>query len=208
MKLMNDFAYIVLALLLVVMLIQIKNSNAVPQWLQHREPASLAATVAQTADVDDLPLIPAADRTREINPRRFNFAKLVHRGQRVDSRLMVRVLHSSSYSELVTRLAAMNKSMAATALEVQLNALVQQRSQSQYLNHYQLACNDDLCLGYFESDSKAQLRQFIDDFGRNLAVSGADGGFHYCIPADNNDNGLFGYRMAFNADRHAILAIR
>ncbi|MGE4262585.1 hypothetical protein [Shewanella sp.] len=207
MKLMNDLAYIVLALLLVVMLIQIKNSSAVPQWLQHREPIPVAAKDS-TANVDDLPLIPAADRTREINPRRFNFAKLVHRGQRVDSRLMERVLQSSSYSELVTHLAKMNKSMTAVALEAQLNGLVQHRPQSHYLNHYQLACNDDLCLGYFESDSQEQLQRFIDDFDSNLAVSGADSGFHYCIPADNSDNGLFGYRMAFNANRHASLASR
>ncbi|MCD8476494.1 MAG: hypothetical protein LRY40_09780 [Shewanella fodinae] len=207
MKLFNDLAYIAMALLLVVMLIQIKNSSAFPQWLQHREPTPVAAKDS-TANVDDLPLIPAADRTREINPRRFNFAKLVHRGQRVDSRLMERVLQSSSYSELVTHLAEMNKSMTAVALEAQLNGLVQHRPQSHYLNHYQLACNDDLCLGYFESDSQEQLQQFIDDFGSNLAVSGADSGFHYCIPADNSDNGLFGYRMAFNANRHASLASR
>ncbi|GGZ11389.1 hypothetical protein [Shewanella fodinae] len=198
MKLFNDLAYIVLALLLVVMLIQIKNSSAVPQWLQHREPTPVTAKDS-LANVDDLPLIPAADRTREINPRRFNFAKLVHRGQRVDSRLMERVLQSSSYSELVTHLAEMNKSMTAATLEAQLNGLVLHRPQSHYLNHYQLACNDDLCLGYFESDSQEQLQRFIDDFDSNLAVSGADSGFHYCIPADNSDNGLFGYRIAFNA---------
>lgn len=207
MKLFNDLAYIVLALLLVVMLIQIKNSSAVPQWLQHREPTPVTAKDS-LANVDDLPLIPAADRTREINPRRFNFAKLVHRGQRVDSRLMERVLQSSSYSELVTHLAEMNKSMTAATLEAQLNGLVLHRPQSHYLNHYQLACNDDLCLGYFESDSQEQLQRFIDDFDSNLAVSGADSGFHYCIPADNSDNGLFGYRMAFNANRHASLASR
>ena len=207
MKLFNDLAYIVLALLLVVMLIQIKNSSAVPQWLQHREPTPVTAKDS-LANVDDLPLIPAADRTREINPRRFNFAKLVHRGQRVDSRLMERVLQSSSYSELVTHLAKMNKSMTAATLEAQLNGLVLHRPQSHYLNHYQLACNDDLCLGYFESDSQEQLQRFIDDFDSNLAVSGADSGFHYCIPADNSDNGLFGYRMAFNANRHASLASR
>lgn len=201
MKPFNDLTYIAIALLLIVVLIKVKNGDRVP-WFHHSEPPAIES--ANTQKMNEPPLTPvtdAAERAREINPWRFNFAKLVHRGQRVDSRLMQRVLLSSGYSELVMHLADTHKSVTAGAFEAQLHEFVQQRPQSLYLSNYQLACNDDLCMGYFESHNKEQLQQFMNDFGRGPEVSAPEQGFWFRMPADNSERGLFGYRIAFNASR-------
>lgn len=119
----------------------------------------------------------------------------------VDGVALAAIMTSSAYREIVKALPNYTNNESDTVeYENRISDYINKSDVNPLLSDYDVACNNDVCFGYFASESKDELDEFFIEFIRGDSSPTHKSGFVNSMEVHNSDTGIFEYRISFNSN--------
>lgn len=119
----------------------------------------------------------------------------------VDGVTLAAIMTSPVYREIVKELPNYtNKESDTVEYENRISDYINKSDVNPLLSDYDVACNNDVCFGYFASESKGELEDFFNEFIRGASSPTHKSGYVNSMEVYNSDTGIFEYRVSFNSN--------
>jgi hypothetical protein len=119
----------------------------------------------------------------------------------VDGVALAAIMTSSVYRDIVKELPNYtNKESDTVEYENRISDYINKSDVNPLLSDYDVACNNDVCFGYFASESKDELDSFFTEFIRGPSTPTHKSGYVNSMEVYNSDTGIFEYRVSFNSN--------
>lgn len=129
------------------------------------------------------------------------FTKIVSDENVVDGVYLASIMTSNHFKSVVDNLSSYKeKSVDTIKFEDSLYGFVNQLSYNSHFVDYKVACNNEICFGYFLSPSEDDVIKFSNDFSvSNSSPMNKSGYINQLMQKDKNTD-LYECRVSFNSD--------
>ncbi|MGX9459842.1 hypothetical protein ACWXWU_01185 [Shewanella sp. A14] len=119
----------------------------------------------------------------------------------VDGVALTAIMTSPVYRNIVNELPNYTiKESDIVKYENNISEYINKSDFNPLLSDYGVACDNNVCFGYFASQSKDELGNFVNEFLGGVNSPTHQSGYVNSMEAHNLDTGIFEYRVSFNSN--------